>query len=171
IVERKRGAPVGRAEISEHEARELVRGIGALPDALAEAAARGLAGGLQTAAVDVVDPAVIAAAQAALERNPQLERRAERRAVQMQHADAPPAVAKDHEILAQDPHPQGRRREIAREGDGLPEAAQILAARRAGADLGHLGIGRRDFTATVAVERTGLWLGGTPSGSLHDTSP
>src|SRR5262247_4265234 len=87
----------------------------------------------------------------------------------MEHADAPPAVAKDHEILAEDPHPQGRHREITREGDRLPEVAQILSARRAGTDLGQLGIGRRDFTATVAVEWTGLRLGGTPAGSLHDT--
>src|SRR5262249_18332493 len=87
----------------------------------------------------------------------------------MQHADAPPTVAKNHEILAEDPHPQGRRREIAREGDRLPEAAQILSARRAGTDLGQLGIGRRDLTATVAVVWTGLRLGGTPAGSLHGT--
>src|SRR5262249_11469502 len=79
------------------------------------------------------------------------------------------AVAKDHEILAEDPHSQRRRREIALEGDRLPETAQILPAQRAGTDLGQLGIGQQDFTATVAVEWTGLRLGGTPAGSLHGT--
>jgi hypothetical protein len=62
------------------------------------------------------------------------------RAVQVQYADAPAAIAEDHQILAQEPHSQRRLREIARERDGLPEAAQILTARRARSYFGQLGI-------------------------------
>src|SRR5262249_4182808 len=120
-----------------------------------------------TLAVDVVHPAVIAAAQTALERDPELERRPAMRAVQVQHADAAAAIAKDHEILTQNAHSQRRRHEIARERDRLPEAAQILAARRSGTDLGQLGIRRRNLAAAIAVEGTGLQLRDSRAGSLH----
>src|SRR4029453_1356923 len=109
------------SEIGEYEPSELVRRIGALPDALLEAAAGGLAPGVQTPSVDVVDPAVIAAPQAPLERDSELERRAAMCTMQVQHAHSPAAVAEHHEILAEDPHPQRRLREIARECDRLPE--------------------------------------------------
>ena len=153
VVERKRGHPVGRTQIREDEPAELARGIRALPHALAQAAARGLARRLETAPVDVVHPAVVAAAQAALERNGELERRAAMRAVQVEHADAPAAIAEDHEIFAQDAHAARRAVQIAREGHRLPEAPQVLAAGRAGTDLGELGIGGRRRSARVSVER------------------
>ena len=89
--------------------------------ALLESAAHGLSRRFQAPAVDVVDPAVVAAANAALERDPELDRRAAMRAVQVQHADAPAAIAKHHQLLAEDPRSQRRRGEIAREGDRLPE--------------------------------------------------
>src|SRR5207245_3863422 len=138
-----------------------------LPDALLEPTARGISRRFQAAPVDVVDPAVIAAADAALERDPELERRSAMRAVQVQHADAPAAVAEDDQILAQNPRPQGRRREIARERHGLPEPAQVLAARGARSDFGQLGIRRRNLAATVAVEWTGFGFGAARSSSLH----
>jgi len=84
---------------------------------------------------------VIAAADAALERDPELERGAAMRAVKMQHADAATPVAEGDQVFAEDPEPQRRRREIARERDGLPEAAQIFAARRSGPDPGQSGSG------------------------------
>src|SRR4029450_2625570 len=82
IVEWKCGPPVGRSEIREDEAAVLARGIRPLPDALVQPAAGRLAGRLETSPVDVVHPAVIAAAQAALERNAELERGAAMRAMQ-----------------------------------------------------------------------------------------
>ena len=85
------------------------------------------------------------------------------RAVQVQHADAPAAVAEDHQVFTEDPDPQRRRCEIARERDRLPEAAEIFTARRSGTDLGQLGIGRRDLAAPIAVERTGFRLRGARS--------
>src|SRR5580765_2429848 len=92
------------------------------------------------------------------------------RAVQVQHADTPAAIAEHHQVLAEDSGSQRRRRELARECDGLPEAAQILATRRARTDLGQLGIRRGNVAAAVAVERTGFRLRGARSGSLHGTS-
>ncbi len=152
VVHRKRRAPIRRPQVREDQPRELVRGIGALTDALGQPAARRLARRLQAPAVDVVDPAVIAAADAALDRDAELQRRSPMRAVQVQHADAPAAIAKDHEVLAEDAHAQRRAGELAGEGHRLPEPAQVLAARRAGTDLGQLRIGRGDGAAVVAVE-------------------
>ena len=169
VVDRECGTSIRRPQIDEHEARELVRRIGALPDALLEPTARRLSRSFQAPSVDVVDPAVIAAADASLERDPELERRPAMRAVQVQHADAPTAVAEDHEILAQHSHPQWRGGEISRERHRVPEPAQILAARCPGADLGQLRVGRRDVAAMIAVEGTGLLLRGARSSSLHGT--
>ena len=89
------------------------------------------------------------------------------RTVQVQHADAPAAIAEDDQVLAQDPCPQRRRREIARERHWLPEPAQVLAARRSRSDFGQLGIWGRDLAAMVAVERTECGLGAARSSSLH----
>jgi hypothetical protein len=97
---------------------------------------------------------VIAAAQAALERDAELERRAAMRAVQVQDADAAAPVAEDHEIFAEDAHAARRTVEVAREGHRLPEAPQVLAARGAGTDLGQLRIRRRRRSTRVSVERT-----------------
>jgi hypothetical protein len=94
---------------------------------------------------------VVAAAQAALERNGELERGAAVRAVQMEHADAPAAIAEDHEIFAEDAHAARRSIQIAREGDRLPEAPQVFAAGGAGTDLGQLRIGGRRRPARVSV--------------------
>ena len=49
------------------------------------------------------------------------------RAVQVEHADMPAAIAEDHEVLAEDAHAQRRLAELAREGHRLPEPAQVLA--------------------------------------------
>src|SRR4029077_984598 len=112
----------GWAEVREDEPTELVDRIGALPHALAEPAPRRVPRLLEPAAVDVEDPAVIAAAEAALERDGELERRAAMRAVEMEHADARAAVAEDHQILAEDAHAPRRPVEVARERDRLPSS-------------------------------------------------
>jgi hypothetical protein len=78
--------------------------IRALADALVKTAARRLAGRLQAPAVHVVDPAVIAAPDAALERDPELERGPAVRAVQVEHPHPPAPIAEDDEILTEDPH-------------------------------------------------------------------
>src|SRR6185369_14557432 len=142
----------GRPQVREDESGELVGRVRALTDALLEPAAGRLPGCLQALPVDVVDPAVIAAAEAALDGNAELERRAAVRAVQMQDADAATPVTEHHEILAEDPHAQRCVDEIAGEGHRLPEAAQVLPARRAGPDFGELPIGRHEAAAVVAIE-------------------
>ncbi len=163
IVEWKRGPSIGRAQVREHEAAELVGRIGALPHALAEPAARGLARRLQAPPVDVEDPAVVAAAQPALERDAELERGPAVRAVQMQDAGARAPVAEDHQVLAEDAHAARWPVEIARERDRLPESPEIFAARGAGTDRRELGIGRRGAATSVPVvcttgrSRRGHW--------------
>src|SRR5262249_26738036 len=145
---------------------ELVRGIGALPDALAEAAPGRLAGRFEASAVDVVDPAVIAAANTALHRNAVLERRPTMRAVQVQHAQTAAAIAEDHQVLAEDSPQQRRGRETARARHRLQDPPQVLATRCPRAHLRQLGIRRRDVTAVISAEWAGLLLRRTP---LHDT--
>jgi len=110
---------------------------------------------------------VIAAADPALERDPELERRSAVRTVQVQYADAPAAITEHHEVFAEDAHAPGRGGEIARERDRLPEASEILSAGSPRADLSQLRIRRGDVTSIIAVEWTCLGLGGARSGSLH----
>src|SRR5439155_25936379 len=124
IVDRERRTSVGRAEIGAPQLRELERGIGAQPDSLLQPTACRLPGRLQASAVDVVDPAVVAAADAALDRNTELERGPAMRAVQVQRAEAAAAIAKDDQVLAQDLHPQRRGRKLPDERHRLPEPAQ-----------------------------------------------
>src|SRR5207249_9764104 len=99
---------------------------------LLERAVGGLAGRLEDAAVHVEDPAVIAAADAALLEDAVLERGPAVGALQLQQAGAARAVAEDHEVLAHDPDAPRHVSEVAREGHRLPEPSQVLAARRAG---------------------------------------
>jgi len=132
VVHREHGRHPGRPHVGEDQAAELVRGVRAVAQPLPQRALGGLARRLEKAAVHVEDPAVIAAADAALLENAVLERRAAVRAVQLEQADAARAIAEDDEVLAHDPDPPRHVAEVAREGHGLPEAAQVLAARRAG---------------------------------------
>ena len=64
------------------------------------------------------------------------------RAVELEETDPAEAVAEQHEVLAHDPERERHVVELSREGDGLPEAAQVLAARRARAHARELGVRR-----------------------------
>jgi predicted nucleic acid-binding protein len=169
VVARERGSAIGRPEVGEHQARELVSRIGALSNALFESAAVRLAGRVEASPVDVVHPAVIAAADPALHRDPELERRPPVRAVQVQDAELSATITEHHQILAQDAHAAGRGGDITRERYWLPETAEILAAESPRADLSQLRIRRGDVATIVAVEWTGLGLRGARAGSLHGT--
>src|SRR5205823_14706860 len=75
-----------------------------------------------------------------------LERRAAVSAVELEKSRASAAVAEEHQVLAHDLDALGQVAgpELVGEGDRMPEAAQVLPAGRARADVGELGIlGRR----------------------------
>ncbi len=88
-------------------------------------------------AVHVELPAVIDAAQAALLVAREEQGRAAMAAIGVEQSDAARAVAEGDEVLAQEPHADGRAvalRQLARERRGLPIAPEQLARRRAGRD-------------------------------------
>ena len=106
-------------------------------DLLRHAAFGGLRHHLQHVALDVHLPAVVEAAQAALLVAPEHERRATVRAILAEHADAPVAVAKDDEVLAEHPRAHGLAVGFAHfldEADGLPMPAHELPHRRVAFD-------------------------------------
>src|SRR5206468_11285305 len=170
VVGGKRGPPLRRPQVSEHQSGELVRRIGSLPDPLAKAAPRRLTRCFQAPAVDVVDPAVIATADAALEGNAELERRPAMGAVQVQHAHAPAAIPEDDQVLAENAYAERSHSEIPRERHRLPESPEVLPAWSPGAHLRELAVRRGDVTTVVAVEPDGLQPGDARSSPLHGTS-
>ena len=60
------------------------------------------------------------------------------RAMQVQYADVPAAVAKDDQILPEDAHPQWRGTQFMEIGDGMPETAQVFPSGRAPTRLNDL---------------------------------
>jgi len=68
--------------------------------------------------------------------------------MQFQQTDSTAQVAKHHQFLAEDLDPVGQVPQFIGEADGLPEAAQIFAAWRIGADMGELCV----FLGHLAME-------------------
>src|SRR5262249_38660815 len=91
---------------------------------------------LQAAAFNVEQPAMVAAADAALLDLAVVERRAAMAAARIDQARPAGAVAEQDQLLAE--HLDGARRGsgVGRHAHGMPVAAQQLAHRRAAADLG-----------------------------------
>ena len=112
-----------------------------------------LARGLEDPAVDVEQPAVIAAANAALADDPVFERSPAMAAMPVQHADASRPVAEHDEVFAHDPRRAGQVREVAGQRHGVPELAQVLPARRPRTDVGQLRVLRRNRAQEIAGER------------------
>src|SRR3984893_15468062 len=76
------------------------------------------------------------------------------RTVQLQQTDVAALVAKGDQLLAEDFDPQWQVLQLVGKADRLPEAAHILAARRAGTDMGELAILLRDIPMEVpAISR------------------
>ena len=107
-------------------------------------------------------PPVVAAADAALGRNAELERRAAVRAVPVQQPDAPGAVAESDQVLAEQAHRYRQVFQLGGEHEGMPVAAQVLAAWRAGSDSGE---------QTVVVPRGTLEVAAVGSVGAHGVSP
>src|ERR1051325_11603713 len=104
-----------------------------MADAVSVFAAIGLARLLETAAVNVVEPAVVAATQPAVLDAAVAQIGAAVRAVNAQETRPPLIVAKQRELFAENFNRQRRAalRQLFRERHGLPVAPEHLAGRRA----------------------------------------
>src|SRR5262249_318778 len=112
-------------------AARLVRRIRAVTEALLQRAVRRLAGGLEQRAVDVEEPAVVAAPDAALGDEPELERGAALWAVPLEQPHHAAEVAERPQRLAEE-RPRDRQvAQVVGEADRLPESPEVFTARRA----------------------------------------
>jgi hypothetical protein len=152
IVGGERRHLLRRPHVGEHDAVRLVRRVRAVAQPVLQRAVGRLAGRLQDGAVHVEQPAVIAAANTAFADQPEFERGAAMRAVQLQQADGAALVAEHHQLLAQDPKFDRQIRDVVGVADRLPEAAEILAARRVRSDVGEFRVLARHFAVIVAAE-------------------
>ena len=127
-----------RTHVGEDQALVFAHRIGALAQArarlLGALAVRRLARRLEDAAVHVEQPAVVAAADAALLADAVFERGLAVAAIEVKEPVAPGLVAEEDEILAHHPDPLRQIGNLGGDRDGMPEATQILAAGRARAD-------------------------------------
>src|SRR6185295_1573518 len=110
---------------------------------LALPAAVGLAGLLEAVAFHVEEPAVVAAADAAVLHPAVVERGPAMRAAGGHETGAPLSVAEEHQVLAQDAQRPRRVGGVADQADRVPVATQQLAHRRAGTHEGQLADERR----------------------------
>jgi hypothetical protein len=70
--------------------------------------------------------------------------------VQLQQPDAPATIAKENEILAQDPDAKGNVLQFVRKADRLPKAAQIFATGRARTDPREIEIRLWDVASMIS---------------------
>jgi hypothetical protein len=96
---------------------------------------------LQDRAIGVEQAAVVAAADAFLCNQAELQRRATVTAVEVQDPDIAAAVAEHHQVFAQDLGAHWNVVELIEESDGMPKAAQILAAWSAAANRSEIKAG------------------------------
>ena len=138
-VEMRKRRRLARAHIGEQDAALLHHRIGLLPDVGAQVAALRLGRRLQALAVDVEQPAVEGAAQAAVLQPAIGEIGAAVRAGAVEQAVAALLVAEQHEVLAQQPdrldRPVGAG-ELIDQRRRLPVAAHQRAGGRARPDAG-----------------------------------
>jgi len=116
-----------------------------------QGAVGGLAGRLEDRAVTIEQPAVVAAADAPLADQAELERGAAMGAMQFQEADAAAPVAVGDEVLAEDADAPRQVAQFAGEDDRLPEAPQIFPARRPRPDAGQLLVIRRPLAVVISA--------------------
>ena len=77
------------------------------------------------------------------------------RAVAMQQPGTSGTVAKQHEVLAEDPHNPRQLAELLRHRDRLPIPAEVLTARGSAADVGELRILLGGPHLVIALEARG----------------
>src|SRR5262245_26881391 len=94
-----------RSHVGEDQPGMFVHRIGAMKEAVLQSAVGGLAWRFEDCAVDVEQPAVIAASDTLLADQAELQRGAPMRTVQFQQSNRTPLVAERHEIFAENPNP------------------------------------------------------------------
>src|SRR5439155_23953852 len=158
---------VGWPLIGKDQPGVIVHGIGAVAEPVLQGAAGRLAGGLEDRAADIEEPAVIAAADALVADQAELERGAAMRAMQFEETDGAGFVAERDEVLTENAQPPRDLAQFAGEDDRLPKAPQIFAARRPRPDTGQLLVHRRALAVVI-----GAVGGGQERRSCsHDVSP
>ena len=136
---------VGRAHVGPDHAVDLGRRIGTVKETVLQSRIGRFARCFQDGAVDVEQPAVIAAADAPLGDDAVLQRGAPMAAVPVHDAGPPRLVPEGDEVLAERLHRLGQVGEMIRQADGQPEASEVLAHRRPGPGLRQQGVGLRDL--------------------------
>src|SRR5439155_13843 len=121
---------VGWPLIGKDQPGVIVHGIGAVAEPVLQGAAGRLAGGLEDRAVDIEEPAVIAAADALVADQAELERGAAMRAMQFEETDGAGFVAERNEVLAENAQAPRDLAQFAGKDDRLPKAPQIEAVDR-----------------------------------------
>src|SRR4029079_17815637 len=94
-------------------------------------AARGLTRSFEDGAVIGVHPPVIAAADAMVGDDAELERSTAMRAMLMKQSDVPGEIPIDDQIFAENPNGARTATQLGREQDGMPEPPQVFSARSA----------------------------------------
>jgi hypothetical protein len=162
VVGREGGLLLDRPHVGEQQSAPLVDLVGALAEVLLDAAGRRLGRRVKNGAVDIEMPAVVAAADAALGNDAVLERCTAVHAMPMQQSDASRAIAKHHQVFAQQAHGHRQVLEFGAEQKRMPVAAQVFAAGRAGAHRGDEAVVVRRGPVVVAavgpyVSASTLW--------------
>src|SRR5215472_5714549 len=133
-----------------------MRRIGRLPDVHLLAELRGLARHVEALARSIVDPAVVAAADAALLDLTPFQRRSPVRAMRIERADATLLVAEQHDLLAEELFFPRQVLQLFGEAGGLPIPAQEFAHRATRLDGRQLVIGRRNLASISRFHRMPL---------------
>jgi hypothetical protein len=142
---------VGRTHIREHQSLVLTNRIGAMEKAVLQCAVGRLSRGFEDRAVNVEQPAVIAAADPLFSDQAEFQRGAPMRAVQLQQANRPAAVAKGDEVLAQYTQSPREVIQLAGQNDRLPKTPHIFTAWRARPDAGQLLVFRRPLAVVIGA--------------------
>ena len=129
---------LARSHVGEDRAALFNTRVSSLANRVAMFAAARLARLFQAAPFNIVKPAMIETAEPAVFDTSIAEIGAAVRAMKSQKTDSTLIVAKQHQLLAQNPHPQRRasRRQLFRKRHRLPITPHHLAARRARSGLG-----------------------------------
>ena len=136
LVARQHRLFLRRPHIGEDQSVELLHGVPGLAHAIALEAAFGLARLLEAMALGIEQPAVVAAANAAVLDAAVIERRAAVAAVRLHQPRPPAPVTEQDEVLAQHADGFRRRAGIGDEADRVPITPQQFAHRLAASDLG-----------------------------------
>ncbi len=123
---------LARAHVSENHAARFATRVSAMMNLAAVSAAARLARLFEHAAGDIVKPAVIKAAQAAVFDAPITQVGAAMRTMQSKQTGPPLVVAKQHQVLVHDPNLQRRtaRRQLLAKRNRLPITPQEFAGGR-----------------------------------------